>query len=307
MKTDRELMELAVRQGGVVRMEQALELGMKPSAVTWKVRTGSWHPVTRSTYRLISMSDPMSRTRAAIAALPAAVVSHETAATILSIPYVKRGLATVTVHSQTTHSFPDVVVHRSHDLTPNHFDTIDGLPVTTIPRTIVDLASRLHPRHFSVVLDEVIAARKSTIEDVEEVASEVMRRGKPGSAILRAAIEERWSLPASNASRLEILGLEVLAEAGLPEPETEFPVPWNPNWRFDAAYPEQRLAIEWDSRRWHTQVEAFRKDRTRDRLATLNKWRLVRFTWEDVTEHPGEVVRTIKTLLDSSIAQVPSV
>jgi very-short-patch-repair endonuclease len=294
---DTALLDLAALQGGIIRADQALALGMTRAAIARRVKTGRWCLIARSTYRLINMADALSRTRAAVASLPGAVTSHETAAEIHSIPYVERGMAVVTVHSQTTHFFPDVVVHRSHDLNPDHIELINDLRVTTLARTFVDLAALLRSRHLSTILDDLIASGRVTIEDVQAVVSTVARRGKPGSATLRKLVEQRWSIPNTRASRLEVLGLTALRDALLPEPKLEHPTPWDPHKRFDAAYPEQRLAIEWDSRRWHTQVEAFQKDRKRDRLATIHGWRLLRFTWDDLAERPGEVVDTVARLL----------
>ncbi len=222
MRSDALLLDLAVRQGGVIREEQALTRGLSKGAIFHRLKTGQWRRVARSTYRLIGMSDGLSRTRAAVTSLPGAVASHETAAEIHSIPHVRRGMAVVTVHSQTTHSFPDVVVHRSHDLSPDHIDLFDDLPVTNLPRTIVDLAALLRRRHLAMILDDLIASKRVTIDDVQGVASIVIRRGKPGSAVLRGLIEERRSMPNSNASRLEISGLATIRDALLPEPEMEY-------------------------------------------------------------------------------------
>jgi very-short-patch-repair endonuclease len=83
----------------------------------------------------------------------------------------------------------------------------------------------------------------------------------------------------------------------LPEPRLEFSIPWDPERRFDAAYPAARLAIEWDSRRWHELSDAFSRDRERDRQSLLHGWRVLRFTWVDVTERPTEVVETVRSLL----------
>jgi len=93
------------------------------------------------------------------------------------------------------------------------------------------------------------------------------------------------------------LGLDLLRNAGFPDPETEYTIPWSPKRRFDVAYPDRRLAIEWDSRRWHTQAEAFEQDRRRDRQAVVHGWRLLRFTWLDVIERPGEVAASVRAAM----------
>jgi len=175
-----------------------------------------------------------------------------------------------------------------------HFCMTNGLPTTSVPRTLCDLAAILHPLHLAAIVDDQIAARRLDLDEFAAVIDAIRRRGKPGATALGALLDERNANGAPLASRLERLGLRVIAEAGLPQPEVEFPAPWDRTQRIDAAYPEVRVGIEWDSKRWHTQVAAFDNDRRRDRLALLHGWRVFRFTWEDVHDRPHEIVGAIR-------------
>lgn len=300
MESDRQLLTLAAQQGGIIRRDQAIAYGLTPGQITYRVQTGRWKPIYRGVYLLLDLSSSSDRIRAAIAALPGAVVSHEAAAQAHAIPFIRQDLAVVSVHSQTTHEFLGVTVHRCHDLLENHVVAIDDLPTTTLARTVVDLAAILTTRHLGVILDDLLATKRVSLEAIHQVAATVWRRGKPGATRMRALIAERAGV-AANASRLELLGLGILRQAGLPDPEIEYPLPWNRLRRFDAAYPTHRVAIEWDSRRWHSQLEAFDTDRRRDRDAVLHGWRLVRFTWDDVTERPDEVASTVTSLLQDRL------
>jgi len=168
--------------------------------------------------------------------------------------------------------------------------------VTTVERTVVDMAAFLRRRHTAAIVDDLISTKRMTLESFATVALRIARRGKPGSAALRKIIDER-SDEAANASRLERYGLELLRSTGLPDPVLEFPIPWNRFRRFDVAYPDAKVAIEWDSRRWHTSADAFEQDRRRDRDALAHGWRVLRFTWRDVMERPGEVVGTVRQVV----------
>jgi hypothetical protein len=247
-------------------------------------------------YRILDLDEPRDRLRAAVAALPEAVVSHESAAEFHDVPALRRGLAVVTVHTRTTHSFPGVIVHRTSDLEPHHVVDGAGLPTTSLARTVLDLSACLRPAHLEDIVDDLFAARRLALDDLAQVVTEVGRRGKTGSAALRSLIEARIGAP-PRGSRLERLGLDLLRNAGFPDPETEYTIPWSPKRRFDVAYPDRRLAIEWDSRRWHTQAEAFEQDRRRDRQAVVHGWRLLRFTWLDVIERPGEVAASVRAAM----------
>jgi hypothetical protein len=251
-------------------------------------------------YRLVDMDKPQDLVRAAVAVLPHAVASHETAAEIHGIPRVARDKAVVTVHSRTTHSFLGVTVRRTNDLDESHVCVVDGLPVTTLPRTVCDLAAILHPRHLSAIVDDLVASGRLDPIELRALAESLVRKGKPGSTALRSLIDERAATDMAFASRLEHRGLAVLVNAGLPRPRLEFAAPWDNSRRLDAAYPESKIGIEWDSKRWHTQVAAFETDRRRDRQALLHGWRVFRFTWEDVTDRKHEVIESIRSALSAS-------
>lgn len=297
MNADKTALEIAAKQGGVIRLDQAIAAGLSPSSIGRRVAKGNWQRIARAIYRILDMDMPLDRVRAAITALPRAVASHETAAELHSIPRLALGQAIVTVHSRTTHTFPGVVVHRTRDLDDDHTDIINGVPATSTARTIVDLSARLHPRHLEAIVDDLVAAKRLELAELEGIVTAIARRGKAGSTTLRDLIAQRRSDGIPLASRLERLGLSVLLNAGLPRPHTEYPAPWDPHNRLDAAYPNARIGIEWDSKRWHTQVASFERDRIRDREAMLRGWHVFRFTWQDVTERPHVVVRTVRTAL----------
>ncbi len=300
MNPDLLVSRISVQQGGVVRRDQALAAGLSGGQIERRVRDGRWIRVGKFGYRTIEMNDPSDRVRAAVAALPEAVVSHQAAAEAHAMSRVPTGVASVLVHSQTTHEFPGVVVHRCHDLASGHVTVVDGLATTTVPRTIVDLAAILTQRHLAVVVDELLAAQQTTVEQIHAVLDRVARRGKPGVRRLRRVVETRAPGP-ENGSALERLGARILIDEELPAPHFEFPIPWEADRRFDVAYPDQLLAIEWDSRRWHTQADAFVRDRERDRRAVLHGWRVLRFTWEDLTDRSLMVVESVRDAVTSGV------
>jgi hypothetical protein len=294
MDPDRLVLSLASRQGGVVTRDQAIRAGLGNGAIRHRLETKRWTSVYRSVYRLIDMPDPEQLVRAALAVLPNSVASHQTAAELHAIPRVQRGLAVVSVHSRTTHAFPGVTVRRNHDLLADHTEIHGDLTCTTVPRTVLDLAALLHPKHIERIVDDLITEKRLTTEQLARVLHDVARRGKPGSAAIRSILGERGEGPGRNATLLERRGLAALSAGGLPPPSLEMPIPWNPVRRFDACYPKWRIAIEWDSRRWHQSDAAFEQDRERDRSALLHGWSVFRFTWRDVTEQPVQVVETLR-------------
>jgi very-short-patch-repair endonuclease len=303
MSSDRIAYGIAARQGGAIRSDQALECGFTRGQIDQRVKDGRWRSIGRFGYRIIEMPGSMNILRAAVATLPNAVVSHDAAAELHGLPKLRRGVTSVMVHSRTTHVFPGAIVHRCHDLLDEHIVEVSDLPVTSIPRTIVDLAPALTRRHLTAVLAGAITEKNVRSQDVEKVIAQVARRGKPGIQKVRRVIEERSAGP-RDGTPLERAGAEVLRSGGIREPLFEYPMPWNPRRRFDVAFVKECLAVEWDSRRWHELADAFERDRERDREALLHGWRVVRFTWVDVAHHPRDVVGTVDRLLEMSAAAV---
>jgi Transcriptional regulator, AbiEi antitoxin len=296
MNPERLVTELSSVQGGAIRMDQALECGMTPDQLRYRVRSGRWSKLGKGVFLVTAMRTVDDRLRAATATLPGAVVAHEAAAERHGLSYVEKGLATVLVHSQTTHEFPGVVVRRCHDLFPEHLTELAGMPATTVPRTIVDMAAHVSKRNLEAILDDAVADQKVTVQDVADVVATIGRSGKPGTKRLREVLESRLGEEYSGTA-LERKGNALLFTIEEISPAIEYPIPWRPEHRFDAAYPGQMLAIEWDSLRWHLQVAAFARDRARDREAILHGWRVLRFTWEDVTERPEVVIAAVRAAL----------
>jgi very-short-patch-repair endonuclease len=296
MTPDTNASNLASKQGGVLKRRQALDSGLSAHQIANRLRTHRWESIGRGAYRLFEIPGPQNLLRAAVAILPEAVASHQSAAAMHHFTKLNVDRVSVLVHSQTTHSFPGVDVRRAHDLFEWHTTRLRGIPVTTAARTVVDLSALLTSAHLATVIDDNTAARVLSLGGIRLVLDDVARRGKPGVRKLRNILDDRLGVDYS-PSKLEHAGNDLLRSGGLVSFSTEYPIPWSPTRRFDVAFPEAELAVEWDSRRWHSQAQAFDSDRFRDRSAILNGWRLLRFTWADVHERPEMVVETVQSAL----------
>ncbi|MGH3649464.1 MAG: endonuclease domain-containing protein, partial [Acidimicrobiia bacterium] len=235
--------------------------------------------------------------RGALLALPGAVASHHSAAHLLDFPRLPKLKPTVLVASHTTHKFTGVTVRRCEDLDRSHLTIVERVRVTNVVRTAFDLAGALEFNEFDAMAEALILAGRMELRHLERMTNQLARRGKPGSRSARDFIAIRSGTD-SRATILERKGHAALVAAGLPSPIAQFPIPWDPGRRFDDAYPDAMLAIEWDSRAWHEQRAAMRADRKRDREAALHGWFVARFTWQDVTENPADVGATVAALLN---------
>lgn len=279
-----------------MRRDQLIAQGLSPSAVDRMVNAGDLTPATTGIYRVIPSEDYVDLLRGAVLTLPQAVVSHESAAHMLGFPRLPVLVPTVVVPSYTTHRFPGVTVRRCSDLA--RFDIVmsEGLAVTNVLRTFFDLGGLLSFKHWDAIGESLVIAGMMELTSFADLTLRLARRGKPGSRYAHDFLEERGGHH-PKATILERKGRDVLARAGLAAPLPEHPIPWRPERRFDDAYPEARIAIEWDSRAWHEQRAAMVADRRRDREAAAHRWIVLRFTWEEVTERPHEIVEAVGLLL----------
>lgn len=296
MGITRSIVERASRQGGYITRQQLLDAGHSESAIDRMVRSADLLVVSHGTYQVFPSEDHIDLMRGAVLTLPGAVVSHQSAAHLLEFPVLPALEPTVTVASHTTHKFPGVTVRRCHDLARSHLTTFQRLRVTNVARTTFDLAGILDYDEFDAIAESLILAGRMEPRHLERIEDELARRGKRGSRSVHDFVAVRAGRD-PKATTLERKARAALAAAGLPTPVPQFPIPWSPGKRFDDAYPDATLALEWDSRAWHEQRAAMTSDRARDREAAMHGWFVARFTWEEVTKRPEQVGESVAFLL----------
>lgn len=296
----RSVIDHARKNGGVITRGEAIALGMSARTIRRRVADGVLIDVCPGVLALPGSTDPhLLDLRAACHKLNA-TVSHQSAAFVHGLDRPSFIKPTVSVPIRRSKEMHGVTVHQLTDLADSHVAHVDDLPVTIAERTVVDLAAVLKEGHLGRILDHGLASGTIDFGLLRELFTELGRRGKPGTVKLRGLIEVRGGSYTPPHSELERLLVEVLDRAGLPEPVRQFRAPWlRPvNGRVDLAYPESRLLIEGDSRRWHMLMEAFETDRLRDNAAQLAGWRILRFTWREITDNPERVARTVGKALE---------
>lgn len=279
-------------------MEQLSELGLSRRRVHRLVASGEIVHWSSTTYRVLPSTGWLDDVKAALTAIPGSVASHHAAAALHGFPRLRTPAAMITVHSRTTHEVPDVRVVRSHDISPDHTCDVDGIKATTVARTVFDLCALLHPRHIGAIAEDLMLEKKLTHADLAEILDATARRGKPGVKTMRTILD-RLGPGYVPKTELERRGFAIVERAAVPAPQVECPIPWDTRRRFDLAWPDARIAIEWDSRRWHGALEQMTFDRRRDREAIQNGWVVLRFTWDDVTVRPHEIARELRSVLQS--------
>jgi Transcriptional regulator, AbiEi antitoxin len=167
-----------------------------------------------------------------------------------------------------------------------------GIPVTTVPRTLVDLARTLSEPALARACHEAEVRFRTTPDQVERVLAR--RPNAPRARTLRRILhgEIRVTL-----SRLAERFLALLQGQGLPPPETNRPAGGR---RVDCRWPDHRFTVELDSYRYHRSRHAWEADRRREREAYARGDEFRRYTWADVFEEPRLMLRELRALLRGS-------
>jgi very-short-patch-repair endonuclease len=206
------------------------------------------------------------------------VLSHRTAAAAWDLLPVPAGPIDITTTGQ-SHSSEKIRLHRSKALDPvdDVVQDEDGLPRTSVARTLVDLADVLDERRLKRVLKRAEVMR---IADVKQM---------PGRRRLPVVHE-----PQLTRSELERRFRRLLERHKLPQPRSNATVLGH---EVDFHWADAGLVAETDGRNSHLTPTAFEDDRRRDAELLVAGYRVVRFTWRQVTEEPRHVVGTLKRLL----------
>ena len=287
---DRAISALAEGQHGVVSRRQLLDLGLTARAVQWRLGAGRLHSLHRGVYavghRVLSVRGRWMA--AVLAGGPGAALSHRSAAALWGIRPTAAGQADVTV-SPGRRGRPEVRFHRS-ELEADEMTVWDGIPVTTVARTLVDLAAVLDRRQLEKALNEAEVLRLHT--GLLLNAAVQRHATRPGVRTLRTVVGE--GLETVTRSELEERSLAFVEQSGLPRPQTNQTVE---GYEVDCLWRAQRVIVELDGRAFHETAAAFERDRERDRVLQAAGWRVVRVTWRQLARDGEVVARDLRELL----------
>lgn len=236
-----------------------------------------------------------------LAAGPGSYVSHDAAAHLYGLTGFGRPRVVLTLPHPMHARIPGAVVHQLTDTALHELTSIDGLPVTTVPWTFVDIAAVAGPARVGAALADALAGRLTTVTEIGRCLSIVSRPRKPGVKPLARLLNKYADGPVPPRSVLEGALFSGLARAGEPLPVPQHPHPGRHPTRgcADGCYVDARLIVETDGRRWHTRIADIKRDRARDNEAGRAGYLTLRFLHEDVVNDIADVVATIKaTRLD---------
>ena len=278
---------MAERQHGVVSRGQLRSLGLGARGIDHRVSVGRLRFLHRGVYA--AGHAPLAREAVWMAGVLAAgdhaVLSHRSAAALWGLVPTPAGPVDVTTPRK-RHARPGLRLHAG--TVADDERTVHGpIPVTTVPRTLLDLAAVLPRRRLERAVNEAEVLR---LADPLPLADLLDRhRGRRGARALRDAAAASTA-PALTRSELERRFASFIAKFDLPPPSTNATLL---GLEVDALWPEQRLVVELDSRTFHDTPRAFEDDRARDRALVAAGYRVVRVTWGQLRDEPAAVARDL--------------
>jgi very-short-patch-repair endonuclease len=168
---------------------------------------------------------------------------------------------------------------------------IDGIPVTALPRTLLDIAATM-PSRLERSIERANELRAFDLRAVDALLERA--DGQCGTGRLRGALAIYREQPGFTRSRLERHFLELVKAAGLGAPVTGHNVV---GYELDAYWPLERFAVELDVYETHGSRAAFERDRLRQEELKLVGVEMIRVTGSRLDREPREVIRRVTTLL----------
>jgi very-short-patch-repair endonuclease len=281
------LAELAGQQHGVVTKRQLEALGFVRSTIPLWAKDGRLHRLHRGVYAVGHMAISWEgRCLAALLARPGSVASHLTAAWIHGLLRTRPGTIHLTAPTRQRLK-RDFVVHFAR-LDPNDVVTVDGIPVTSPARTVLDLAPDESARDLRRILQR---ADEHELLDRRRFEATLARAGgHPGRGKFEAALRIYRPEQAVVRSDLEKRFRHLILAAGLPRPQTNVVVE---GYELDAYWEAEGFAVELDVYATHGSPTSFEEDPKRQDDLLLAGIEMIRVTGVRLDREPRETIARV--------------
>jgi hypothetical protein len=286
---------IARDQYGVITRRQALAAGITPDEIKRRIISGRWHRLWVGVFALAG-TPPTWEQRVLAAVLASgegAVASHLTAAVLHRFPDAVRDVVEITVPPGRQPRFPGIRVHRPTALPEHEQRVVDRIPVTSYARTLVDCSGQLSLGQLARAFDTGLVRHDVTLWSVERTLRALKQAPGRHPSKVWTLLGERGGETTLAESRPEARVVRALVDAGVPAPVQQH---WvrigGDSFRIDLAYPDAKVAIEYDGWDAHRSRSAFDHDRRRDRMLRLAGWTVLRFTSQTPD---AELISTVRS------------
>ncbi|MEZ5143350.1 MAG: type IV toxin-antitoxin system AbiEi family antitoxin domain-containing protein [Acidimicrobiales bacterium] len=284
---DRTIEPVALAQHGAFSRRQALAAGHTPRMIDRRVAARAWLPRARGVYALAAHPRGwLQDCWVAVLAHPEAWINHRSAAALHGLSgFARAGRVTVGRRpSRGNRSAVAVVTQTS--LRQTH--RVDGLPVSSVALTLVELAASVGPHRLARAFEEAVLTGRTSVDAVADWYVRLEGSRRAGLPALRALLEEYVDGGAVPESELEAVLFRAMDDPRIPPVDRQPSFPWTTDdpRRADGCIRPWTTLLEADGRRWHARLQAMEVDRRRDREALRHGYVTFRFGAGDLHSSP---------------------
>jgi very-short-patch-repair endonuclease len=278
---DATLGHIAAGQYGAISLAQLRGVGMTDDQVEWRVRRGTLLPQHREVFAVVGAAATWRQAAmaACLAVGPTAVVSHRAAAVLWALRGFESAAVEVTSLRGGVPRVPGLRLHTTDTLGPADRDVRDGIPVTSVARTLLDLGAVVSRDALDAALNDARLRRLVTPAWMWRTLGRLAVPGRRGVLRLREVLEMTDPSQAPTESVLEDGFLRIVRRYGHPEPLRQVRIA---EMRLDFPFFPLPLVAEVDGRKWHVAEADRRRDRRRDNALRAMGIDIVRFGWNDI-------------------------
>lgn len=298
---DREIALLAATQFGVISWSQALRVGLSPSAIQRRLRSGQWIRRHKGVYVLngVAASWQQSLMAAQLALGEAALISHRSAGTVLGLEGMSFKILELTLPRPKRPLSANMILHRTNQMLPRDRRKYGPLIVTSVDRTLIDVGAVVDAEVVEQALDHALRARMTNLSRLKQRLELMEGPGRAGPSALRKLLNERDPQLRPPDSILEARTFKILRRTGLPAPVRQYEIREGDRFvaRVDLAYPDLKVAIECDGQAYHSGFADVRRDAKRANRIAQAGWRMLRVTWDDL-KRPDDLATGVLVALE---------
>ncbi len=298
------LTELAAANGGALSRAQAHDRGIGRSTLHRRQRSGLLIPITNRAFIHSGLRTDHSVLHALGLAFPSGAVARHTAAALSGLPVRPRPFHFVVAHgARPNHQRNDelscVHIHETRHLPSADVERRGGLPLTSVARTLVDIAPFESDRFLIHLTERALADRTLTNEAMIACLGERVRRGVRSSRRLARILCDTLADQDIGDSRFELHVLEALQRQGLSGLIPQYVPPWFDGIRgvTDIGCPIGDTIVECDGRSFRRVTAAHDNDRRRDRVAAHHGFLTIRIGYREFYRSPDEVAAEVAEII----------
>lgn len=293
--------DLARKQHGLLGRAQLRAAGMSSSAIGRRLDAGKWEKLHPTVYRIRGVPDSWpQRVMAACLWSETGVASHATAAHLWGLVGRRPRQIEITVHYSSGSNCSGIRVHRTRVLPDGDIYRRDGIPMTHVPRTVIDMAPRLDEKHLDQLLSDALRTTYMRLDWLEK-RLRALEQGRQKLDLLRELVRRRDpSEAAKEQSWLESAVRDLLRRHDLhPSKQKVMSTTNQYIGTVDFAFPGARVVLEAQSYRWHDTSWQFSNDCLKFRRLAGMGWLVVPVTKKMLDDDPDAVIADIRGAIAS--------